>query len=418
MTKSEYQHYANLLIKAKEGNTEAFRKLYEATVAVQHYQLHLYLDREEDVQDALQEVYLLLYQNMHRINPPRVFLAYLNRLTFYVGKNFAKLQTRKKHYVSTMDMTENWTYTEDQNPLFQMIKDDKIRLIREAVDALPEQEQSVIFMRYYQKMKLKEVAFSMNLSLATVKRLQQSAQKHLKLSLEKQGIVAWGLVIAQCFGVPDVKHSPFFRIKEKLSSAAPGSAAKTGLAAVGMTGIVCAGAMSGKSPVVSFADVDLNSSLNHASIQIEAASPLPIKEVLVQGGNGYALPVSRNADGSYTADAEYNGDYSIVLNSTSGKTAHTRVTVSGLDETGPEILSIVTVNGRLKVTFQDIGSGVDYGTVCYKSPGGLTTQPEKVNEEENYALFSLPNQPSTLYYKDKAGNLSETPIQYENAERI
>lgn len=412
MTKSEYQHYANLLIKAREGNTAAFRKLYESTVAVQHYQLHLCLDREEDIQDALQEVYLLLYQNMHRINPPRVFLAYLNRLTFYVGKNFAKLQTRKKHYVSAIDVTENWTYTEDQNPLFQMIKDDKIRLIREAVDALPEQERSVIFMRYYQKMKLKEVAFSMNISLATVKRLQQSAQKHLKLSLEKQGVMAWGFIIAQSFGVPDVKHSPFTRIKEQLSSVASGSAAKTGLAAIGMTGIVCAGAMAGKSPDLSSANVDLNNSLSCAFIQIAATSPLPIKEVLVRGEDGSALPVSKNSDGSYTADAEYNGDYSIILESTNGKTAHAGVTVSGLDETGPEVLSIVTVSGGLKVTFQDEGSGMDYETVCYKSPGGSKTRPKKVNEEENYALFSLPSQPSTLYYQDKAGNQSETPIQH------
>lgn len=392
----------------------SFQKLYEMTVAVQHYQLHLFLEREEDIQDALQEVYFLLYQNLNKINPPRVFLAYLNRLTFYVGKNFVKLQSRKKHYVSTMDMTENWTYSEEDNPLFQVIENDKLRLTRKAVENLPPQERSVIFMRYFQKMKLKEVAFSMNLSLATVKRLQQSAHKNLKASLEKQGIVAWGLIIARSFGAPELKLTPVSKLKGHLSSAVQGTAVKTGLAAAGMTGVICAGAVTGGAPSILSADVSINESLSKASIQIEAEASIPIEEVIVQGGDNSVLPVVKNKDGSYAAAAEYNGGYRITLRSINGKTAHSSVTVEGLDEDSPDVLDIREEDGRLTVYFQDNGSGIDYKTLYYESRDDRIVQPVSVDEANNLALFELPDQYSILYYQDRAGNQSQTPVNLKN----
>lgn len=414
MTKSEYQLYANLLIKSRKGSMSSFRKLYEMTVAVQHYQLHLFLDREEDIQDALQEVYFLLYQNLDKINPPRVFLAYLNRLTFYVGKNFVKLQTRKTHYVSTMDMTENWTYSEKDNPLFQVIEDDKVRLTRKAVEDLPPQERSVIFMRYFQKMKLKEVAFSMNLSLATVKRLQQSAHKNLKVSLEKQGIVAWGLIIAQSFGAPELKLSSVSKLKGHLSSAVQGTAVKTGLAAAGMTGAVCAGAITGGAPSFLSADVNLNDTLSRASIRIEAKAPVPIEEVIVQGGDNSVLPVSRDNDGAYAAEADYNGSYRITLRATNGKTDHTLVTVTGLDEESPDVLDIRAEEGRLTVFFEDKGSGIDFEALYYEFGDGRKVTPVSVDEAGNRAVFDLPGQYCILHYQDRAGNMSQTPVNLKN----
>ena len=263
------------------------------------------------------------------------------------------------------------------------------------------------------KMKLKEVAFSMNLSLATVKRLQQSAQKHLKLSLEKQGIVAWGLVITKSLGASGVKTSPLLKIKERLASAVPGTAAKAGLAAVGMTGMVCVGAMTGKAPAVSSVHVNLNSSLSTAAIRIAAETPLPIEKVQVLDEDGEALPVSKNEDGSYIAEAEYNGFYRIILRATNSKTALSSVSVTGLDETGPEVMEIAEVNGRLVTHFRDDDSGLNFKKLYYETSDGRIVHPESVESSDSSAVFPLPDQSSILFYQDRAGNRSQTPIHFQ-----
>lgn len=61
---------------------------------------------------------------------------------------------------------------------------DEITRLHRALDELPFQERAVLVMRYYNDMKLEEIASTMELSRSTIKRYIASGKEHLARKLK------------------------------------------------------------------------------------------------------------------------------------------------------------------------------------------------------------------------------------------
>ena len=123
-------YIAGLVIRAQHSDSDAFAELYALTYnKVYNYTRH-YLRDDFLAQDAMQEVYILALKNIGKLNDPTVFIAWLNRICFHV----------------CYDMT--------------------------------------LIMRYYNDMKLEEIAAAMEISRSSVKRYIASGQEHLKESMK------------------------------------------------------------------------------------------------------------------------------------------------------------------------------------------------------------------------------------------
>ena len=149
-------YIAGLVIRAQHSDSDAFAELYALTYnKVYNYTRH-YLRDDFLAQDAMQEVYILALKNIGKLNDPTVFIAWLNRICFHV----------------CYDMTQKNRPQNDYSRL------------TEALEQLPFNEKQVLIMRYYNDMKLEEIAAAMEISRSSVKRYIASGQEHLKESMK------------------------------------------------------------------------------------------------------------------------------------------------------------------------------------------------------------------------------------------
>lgn len=233
----KHKQLAALLKQARSGDMDAFNLIYKHTATVQYLQIrHIVFDPRE-AEDVLQETYLALYRNMDKIEPPSALVAYLNRLSYYLSKNMQRSTNRRQKRMTNLDTVDMDFLETVPSPAKEVERLDTVASVRNSLGALEERERLVLIMHYYQQLSIKEIAFSMDLSVATIKRIHKSAKENLKLLLEEKGISSWAVVLpvfkkllddeGRGLSVPDFKlSSPGTPCEAAVSSAAqemPGS---------------------------------------------------------------------------------------------------------------------------------------------------------------------------------------------------
>lgn len=185
MKELNISYIAGLVLRAKANDSDAFAELYAMTYnKVYNYARH-YLRDDYLAQDALQEVYILALKNLNKLNDPTVFIAWLNRISFNVCYDMShKLQQGNAQF-SDPEILE---IIEDDhlnvNPEESYQKKDEMLHVNQALEQLPFNEKQVLIMRFYNDMKLEQIAAAMDISRSSVKRYIASGQEKLKKILK------------------------------------------------------------------------------------------------------------------------------------------------------------------------------------------------------------------------------------------
>lgn len=185
MKELDIQYIASLVLSARQNNSDAFASLYAMTYdKVYNYARH-YLRDDYIAQDALQEIYILALKNLEKLKDPTLFIAWLNRITFNVCCDFIK---KIKGAVPPDTNPELLESIMDENPSFNpetyYQQEDEHSRLRKAVDDLPFREKQVIIMRFYNNMKLEDIASACGISRSSVKRYLASGQAALKQKMK------------------------------------------------------------------------------------------------------------------------------------------------------------------------------------------------------------------------------------------
>ena len=185
MADLDYQYIASLVERAKENDSDAFAELYVATYQKQYHFACNYLRDEYLAQDALQEAYILALKNISYLKDPSLFISWLNQITFRVCFNMQKKQ--KKHAEELTDYGPEYERSQryqGSDPEEYIIRVDQKGFIIRQVLSLPFTESQIIILKYYNNMKLKDIAKLMDMSLSSVKRYLNSGRKKLSLLIE------------------------------------------------------------------------------------------------------------------------------------------------------------------------------------------------------------------------------------------
>lgn len=434
MNTADFKQYADLLERARSGDDEAFREIYRRTKGAQIYHLQGILGPGEDIQDALQEVYSLLYQNQDKINPPTVFVAYLNRLTYYVARNMERKEARRKQTFVSLDWLENMEGEKQTDALGNIERQERIQIVRDSINNLPAQERSVVFMRYYQKLSHKDVAMSLGVTVARSKRLLQLAHKHLKADLEEKGIRSWGVLLGPAFGLSISESGQPAGAEEGASSAsaecAAGNAGEAGLglisggvsaraagaaggiaAAVGIAATLIFGGLF-DTPEVRSVQVSESSPAATAQVDVTVDSRLPVSRLVLTGDNGREYYGVRLSGNTYRAIVADNGTYTVTAKTNSGKSAVASAQVDCIDRKNPTVREALYEDGATKIYFAADESGIAYDNIYCTDASGAVTKPSYTDPSKDLAVFYLPEEDLTLHFEDKAGNTSELPLYF------
>lgn len=187
----DYKYIAKLVSRAQIGDSDAFAELYAATYQRQYLYAYHYLKDEYLAQDALQETYVLALKNLTKLKEPTLVISWLNQINFRVCYNLHKKQQR---YYSEMIIDSDDSFDTDFNtggisyqtsPEEAVIKVDSKEYLMNQILNLPFTESQVILMKYYQNLKLNDIAQLMDISRSSVKRYLASGRERLAKVLQQ-----------------------------------------------------------------------------------------------------------------------------------------------------------------------------------------------------------------------------------------
>ena len=174
-----------LIREARRGNAKSFSILVEAHQEKMIHAAYSFLGNVEDARDVAQEAFVKAYQNLHSFNGRSRFSTWLYRIVVNHCKDFLRRKKARPNLQSFAGRGEE----EDPDPLEavrasgrdarqELIDRELEAEIYRALDGLSTQQRSVFTLRYFEGLKLEEIAGSLNLSTGAVKaHLWQASQK-------------------------------------------------------------------------------------------------------------------------------------------------------------------------------------------------------------------------------------------------
>ncbi len=142
-------------------------------------------------EDLAQEAFLRVYQARERYQPEALFTTWLYRIATNLALN--ALRDRKPAEVKVEPAGEDSQEGEpwvarlpDSRPTAEqrLIQADRERMIRNAVEALPEKQRAAVLLHKYQEVDYRQIAKILEVSESAVKSLLFRAYENLRVRLE------------------------------------------------------------------------------------------------------------------------------------------------------------------------------------------------------------------------------------------
>ena len=165
-----------LIIKAKEGNVEAFEQLM---AAYEGWVYRLALIRTDDPADALevvQDVFLTVYTKLPTLKDEGVFATWVYRIA--VNAAYMKLRTRRHREEMSLEVglpaltddrlsqdVADWS----QIPEEMVLRDETSQHLQQAIARLPPDDRVVIVLRDMEERSHREIGSMLELSMPAVK---------------------------------------------------------------------------------------------------------------------------------------------------------------------------------------------------------------------------------------------------------
>lgn len=146
------------------------------------------LSREDEAKDAAQETFIAAYKNLARFRGEAKVSSWLHRIA--VNQCLTRKRREKTRSESFFDGSESaeekvFTAPSRLSPSRIAEQDERMRAVRQAVSALPEDLRQVVVMKEFEEMTFQEISDTIDLPLSTVKSRLYTALKQLRMKLEK-----------------------------------------------------------------------------------------------------------------------------------------------------------------------------------------------------------------------------------------
>ena len=159
----------NLVIKAKEGNIEAFGILYE-TYSKDMYRFALYyLGSPTLAEDCVSECVLSAFQKIGTLKKPASFKSWLFKILYNCCNKALTEKIRARETVELSSLTDLCREESDQSEIISL---------KSSLEKLTEEEKAIILLTYTAGYTSKEIGKMLHLKDSTVRsKLMRSTEK-------------------------------------------------------------------------------------------------------------------------------------------------------------------------------------------------------------------------------------------------
>jgi RNA polymerase sigma-70 factor (ECF subfamily) len=134
-----------------------------------------------EAEDAVQEVFLKVYENAHRFEPKASVAAWLHRIT----ANHCLNLLRRRHPQASLDQEEVPVPPDPgPSPLELVQEQDLSRRLEELLNALPENQRRALVLKRFAGLSYQEIGAELGLSSQAVDGLLKRARQTLKQALQ------------------------------------------------------------------------------------------------------------------------------------------------------------------------------------------------------------------------------------------
>lgn len=171
-----------LISRFKAGEEEAFDRLMTIYMDKVYAVAWGVLRNREDAKDAAQEVFIKFHRSLAKFTPKDNIGAWLYRVCI---NHCIDRKRRVKSGASEMT-PEDWEYlrgSEIDEPEYRAYQSETGRLIKAAVEKLPERQRYAFILRHYNLLSINEIACALGCTEGAVKAHLSRATAHLRDAL-------------------------------------------------------------------------------------------------------------------------------------------------------------------------------------------------------------------------------------------
>lgn len=175
---------AQLMLRVKDGDSCSFEILLTKYRRPVVNYLHRMVQNQAIAEELAQEVFLRVYRARTSYEPTAKFTTWLFRITTHLALNSLRDRKGEKRQQS-LDAT-----ADDQAPLEvadvrrnreqQLVEDERLVSVRDAIAGLPEKQRAAVLMHKYQELDYSQIAGVLGCSVSAVKSLLFRAYETLR----------------------------------------------------------------------------------------------------------------------------------------------------------------------------------------------------------------------------------------------
>ncbi|MED3572658.1 sigma-70 family RNA polymerase sigma factor [Cytobacillus praedii] len=172
---SEYMY--QLLTKMKDGDQQAFHKIYDATYQDVYRTVCFMVDHQQDREDVMNEIYMQMWTSLTTYDTNRPFHFWLNGLVIRQVQRFRVKSWRR---FRIFERIRGFSQEESHWDQPAVLTDGTNQLISQAIQKLTDKQRAVIILRFYHDYTLEEIATLLDIPLGTVKSRYHAALQSLR----------------------------------------------------------------------------------------------------------------------------------------------------------------------------------------------------------------------------------------------
>ncbi|MCD6101782.1 MAG: RNA polymerase sigma factor [Candidatus Cloacimonetes bacterium] len=144
------------------------------------------LKNYEDAEDATQEIFMKVYQNIDKFKQESKLFTWLYRIALNHIYNFSN---KKRNVKNLNEKNQNFYIRTNETPEKVLYEKELYNKLNEIIEELSPKQKEVFLLRYYNGLKFDEIAKILKKSLGTIKSNYFFAMQKIKKELEKEQLL-------------------------------------------------------------------------------------------------------------------------------------------------------------------------------------------------------------------------------------
>lgn len=174
-----------LILRCQEKDTAAMGTLI---VQYQHWVYNIaygFLGHHEDAQDTAQDVFLSVWQNIHKFQFRSRFSTWLYKIVKNKCLNVIDQKKRRKTDPMEIDDTQPWVPLNTVTPEQEVLRNEQTEILHAALGKLKESYRTILVLCELRELSYEEISEILNCTLGRVKSRLHEARKALRQELER-----------------------------------------------------------------------------------------------------------------------------------------------------------------------------------------------------------------------------------------